>query len=86
MFAAMGEGGGNSVRLLYLLNRAFPNSGFLQLLAGLSIVLGIPFPVFIYFKGEMLRARNPLTADSVKRMTVVHKQPKVLQDEEKGPA
>ncbi|KAG2008230.1 multidrug transporter [Coprinopsis cinerea AmutBmut pab1-1] len=32
-----------------------------SLLAGLSIVLGIPFPVFLYFKGAELRAANPLT-------------------------
>ena len=35
-----------------------------QLLAGLAIVLGIPFPVWIYFKGEGMRARNPLTQAS----------------------
>ncbi|KAF8800960.1 MFS general substrate transporter [Phlegmacium glaucopus] len=32
-----------------------------SLLAGLSIVLGIPFPIWLYYKGEELRARNPLT-------------------------
>ncbi|KAF5311123.1 hypothetical protein D9619_008078 [Psilocybe cf. subviscida] len=35
-----------------------------SLLAGLAILLGIPFPVFLYFKGEQLRASNPLTRDS----------------------
>lgn len=35
-----------------------------QLLAGLAIVLGIPFPIWIYFKGEEMRARNPLTRAS----------------------
>ncbi|KXN82226.1 hypothetical protein AN958_02917 [Leucoagaricus sp. SymC.cos] len=48
MYAALGQGGGNS------------------LLAGLAIVLGIPFPIWIYFKGEEMRARNPLTATSAK--------------------
>ncbi|KAJ3726767.1 multidrug resistance protein 4 [Lentinula raphanica] len=32
-----------------------------SLLGGLAIVLGIPFPVWIYYKGEQMRARNPLT-------------------------
>lgn len=32
-----------------------------SLLAGLSIVLGIPFPLFIYYYGEQLRARGSLT-------------------------
>jgi MFS family permease len=35
-----------------------------SLLAGLAIVLGIPFPIWIYYKGEGMRARNPLTRDS----------------------
>ncbi|EKM77331.1 hypothetical protein AGABI1DRAFT_43519 [Agaricus bisporus var. burnettii JB137-S8] len=68
MFAAMGEGGGNS------------------LLAGLSIVLGIPFPIFIYYKGEMLRARNPLTADSVKRTIVLQQRAMASMQNEKTSA
>ncbi|KAF8966560.1 multidrug resistance protein 4 [Flammula alnicola] len=32
-----------------------------SLLAGVAIILGIPFPIWIYFKGEAMRARNPLT-------------------------
>ncbi|TFK72091.1 multidrug resistance protein 4 [Pluteus cervinus] len=32
-----------------------------SLLAGLAIVLGIPFPVWIYFKGEEMRQKNQLT-------------------------
>jgi len=32
-----------------------------SLLAGLAIVLGIPFPIWIYFYGEKVRERNPLT-------------------------
>ncbi|KAE9388907.1 multidrug resistance protein 4 [Gymnopus androsaceus JB14] len=43
MYAALGNGGGNS------------------LLGGLAIVLGIPFPIWIYYKGEAMRARNPLS-------------------------
>ncbi|EJT97532.1 MFS general substrate transporter [Dacryopinax primogenitus] len=34
------------------------NGGGNSLLAGLAIVLGIPFPVFIWFKGAELRARS----------------------------
>ncbi|KAF8155763.1 multidrug resistance protein 4 [Crassisporium funariophilum] len=32
-----------------------------SLLGGLAILLGIPFPIWIYYKGEGMRARNPLT-------------------------
>ncbi|PPQ86651.1 hypothetical protein CVT25_006835 [Psilocybe cyanescens] len=35
-----------------------------SLLAGLAIVLGIPFPVWLYYNGEKMRANNPLTRDS----------------------
>lgn len=35
-----------------------------QLLGGLAILLGIPFPVYLYYRGEALRAANPLTRDS----------------------
>ncbi|KAF9051613.1 multidrug resistance protein 4 [Panaeolus papilionaceus] len=35
-----------------------------SLLAGLAILLGIPFPVWLYFNGERLRASNALTRDS----------------------
>jgi hypothetical protein len=35
------------------------------LLAGVAILLGIPFPFFIYLKGEKMRARNPYTRHSV---------------------
>ena len=42
MYAALGNGGGNS------------------LLAGLAIVLGIPFPVWLWFYGEKMRARSSL--------------------------
>ncbi|KAF5357193.1 hypothetical protein D9756_006598 [Leucocoprinus leucothites] len=61
MFAALGEGGGNS------------------LLAGLAIVLGIPFPVWLYFKGEEIRARNPLTATSVKKTRPVSAAPSAAE-------
>ena len=36
-----------------------------SLLGGLAILLGIPFPVFLWFKGAALRASNPLTAGRV---------------------
>jgi hypothetical protein len=32
-----------------------------SLLAGLAIVLGIPFPIWIYYKGEDMRKRNKYT-------------------------
>ncbi|THU97778.1 MFS general substrate transporter [Dendrothele bispora CBS 962.96] len=32
-----------------------------SLLGGLAIILGVPFPIWIYYKGEEMRARNPLT-------------------------
>jgi len=35
-----------------------------SLLAVLAIILGIPFPVYLYYRGEALRAANPLTRDS----------------------
>ncbi|QRV96483.1 major facilitator superfamily transporter [Ceratobasidium sp. AG-Ba] len=31
-----------------------------SLLVGISIVVGIPFPLFVFYKGEEMRARNPL--------------------------
>jgi hypothetical protein len=31
-----------------------------SLLAGLAIVLGIPFPIWIYYHGEKMRLNNPL--------------------------
>jgi len=31
-----------------------------SLLAGLSIIIGIPFPIWIWYKGEEIRSRNPL--------------------------
>ncbi|KAF6764235.1 multidrug resistance protein 4 [Ephemerocybe angulata] len=34
-----------------------------SLLGGIAIVLGIPFPVLLWYKGAALRARNPLTAN-----------------------
>lgn len=37
-----------------------------SLLAGVSIALGIPFPLWLYYKGESLRRGNPLTAESIK--------------------
>lgn len=32
-----------------------------SLLAGLAIVLGIPFPVWIWYRGEAIRAKSNLT-------------------------
>ena len=68
MFDKLGLGGGNSVRFYYyylsrfvsLIERDLGDKKK-QLLAGIAIVIGIPFPIWIYYKGEGLRARNPLT-------------------------
>ncbi|KXN89327.1 hypothetical protein AN958_05825 [Leucoagaricus sp. SymC.cos] len=49
---------------------AMGEGGGNSLLAGLAIVLGIPFPVWIYYKGEEMRARNPLAAASVKPVSI----------------
>jgi len=35
-----------------------------SMLAGIAIVLGIPFPVWLYFNGEKLRENNKYTRDS----------------------
>ncbi|KZT04894.1 MFS general substrate transporter [Laetiporus sulphureus 93-53] len=43
MFAALGDGPGNS------------------LLAGLSIVIGVPFPIYLYFRGEKIRQGSKYT-------------------------
>lgn len=32
-----------------------------SLLAGLGIVIGIPFPIWLYFAGERIRAKSSLT-------------------------
>jgi len=32
-----------------------------SLLAGIAIVIGVPFPIWIYYKGEQMRARNKLS-------------------------
>jgi len=31
-----------------------------SLLAGLAIFIGIPFPIWIYYAGERMRAKSPL--------------------------
>jgi hypothetical protein len=64
MFDKLGLGGGNSVRFcsIYLPLDTFIEEIFeKQLLAGFAIVVGIPFPIWVYYKGEGLHARNPLT-------------------------
>ncbi|KXN89321.1 hypothetical protein AN958_05819 [Leucoagaricus sp. SymC.cos] len=53
---------------------AMGQGGGNSMLAGLAIVLGIPFPIWIYFRGEQLRARNPLTAASVVPKSSVQKE------------
>ena len=50
-----------------------------QLLAGLAIVLGIPFPIWIYYKGEEMRARNPMT-----RAPTISKKKNSSKDTELG--
>ena len=67
MFAKLGLGGilyvffKNNLLNVFHLNHFFYTR---QLLAGLAIVLGIPFPIWIYYKGEEMRARNPMTRAS----------------------
>ena len=39
---------------------AMGTGGGTSFLAGLAIVVGVPFPLLVYFKGEQMRARNPL--------------------------
>ncbi|KXN81467.1 hypothetical protein AN958_04548 [Leucoagaricus sp. SymC.cos] len=53
---------------------AMGEGGGNSMLAGIAIVLGIPFPIWIYFRGEQLRARNPLTAASVVPKSSVQKE------------
>jgi hypothetical protein len=64
MFDALGLGGGSSVSL----NSDQPETAIyrlpfvsVKLLAGLAIILGIPFPVWIYYRGEAIRAKSDLT-------------------------
>jgi hypothetical protein len=85
MFAALGLGGGNSVCFfspVVLSPTIQLNDQCLhtQLLAGLAIVIGIPFPIWIYFKGEEMRAGNPLTHAS----TISKKKPSSPQETELG--
>ena len=51
-------------QILHVSFRGLISSALFQLLAGLAIILGIPFPVYLYYRGEALRAANPLTRDS----------------------
>jgi hypothetical protein len=39
---------------------ALGNGGGYSLLAGIAIVIGIPFPAWIYFYGAKLRAKSPV--------------------------
>ncbi|KAG6916739.1 hypothetical protein DXG01_005559 [Tephrocybe rancida] len=57
MFDTLGLGGGNSVNTISYRAEvsSHPNS---QLLAGLAIILGIPFPVWIYYRGEAIRLNS----------------------------
>lgn len=70
MFDAMGLGGGNSFLAgkPTSLPSTYPrrNIALIHLIrTAVSIVLGIPFPIWIFYKGEMLRRRNPMTRESV---------------------
>lgn len=51
---------------------ALGQGGGNSLLAGFAIVIGCPFPVWLYYRGEQMRAGNPLTSGSVKKPSVVH--------------
>ncbi|TDL29703.1 multidrug resistance protein 4 [Rickenella mellea] len=41
--------------------KAMGNGGGYSFLAGLAIITGIPFPIWIYYRGEKIRARSNLT-------------------------
>lgn len=45
--------------------------GFYCLIVGFAIVIGCPFPVWLYYRGEQMRARNTLTSASVKKPSVI---------------
>jgi len=40
-----------------------------SMLAGFAIILGIPFPVWLYYYGEKFRQRSPLTRDRDVKLT-----------------
>ena len=65
MYHALGYGGGNSLLGGEPLQESEISFIFLtrgpSCSSGLAIVLGIPFPIWIYYKGEQMRARNSLT-------------------------
>ncbi|KAF5351507.1 hypothetical protein D9758_007243 [Tetrapyrgos nigripes] len=64
MFDAMGIGPGNSLLggnvsiLRRTYSRATTNN---ESSSGLAIFLGVPFPIWIYYKGEQMRARSSFT-------------------------
>ena len=39
---------------------ALGSGGGNSLLAGIAVVTGIPFPMWLYYRGEQARLRNPL--------------------------
>jgi hypothetical protein len=64
MFNALGYGGGNS--LLAGMTIIHPSIILVILImilnhVGLAIVIGIPFPIFLYFYGEKIRAHGKYT-------------------------
>jgi len=61
MYAALGNGGGNSMLAGPYSSSAIPLYGVLIGCEGFAIVLGIPFPIWIYYKGEAIRMRSPLS-------------------------
>lgn len=66
MFNALGEGKGNTVRSPFSIQKNMkPWFMNVQLLACVAIVLGIPFPIWIYYKGEAIRSKNPLSNGSM---------------------
>jgi hypothetical protein len=58
MYDALGQGGGNSVRHCMTISPGSIRNPSVQLLVGLAIILGIPFPVWIYYRGEAIRLRS----------------------------
>ncbi len=59
MFDALGLGGGNS--LLAGAHFSILTGSIAEDFEGLGILLGIPFPVWIYYKGEAVRLRSSLS-------------------------
>ncbi|KDR80318.1 hypothetical protein GALMADRAFT_242687 [Galerina marginata CBS 339.88] len=61
IFDRLGEGPGNTVHTIIHTFFVELTVYLFQLLAGVAVILGIPFPIWIYYKGEAMRARSQYT-------------------------